>query len=85
MASTHLQLRLSTRYFTLTPLPPHVQSPCNADEPCQNTASHRLLSSKPAEVKLLCDSHTIDWARDNGCRITSVSPEALAGNGSVRI
>jgi hypothetical protein len=74
MGSPHLQLTLTGRHFTLTPLPAHLQSPCTAGEPCGRPASHRLLSRITADVKLLCDSHTIDWARDHGCNITSVSP-----------
>jgi hypothetical protein len=71
MASIYLQLTLTGSLFALKPLPPHVESSCTSDEGCNNPASHRLLLRK-SPVKLLCDDHTIEWARDHGCNITSV-------------
>ncbi len=72
MRSTQLQLTLTGRRFSITPLPAHIESICTADEGCTHQASHRLLSRAIGGVRLLCDGHTIEFARDQGHNITSV-------------
>jgi hypothetical protein len=69
MRNPNVQLTLAGRHFTIAPLPHYLHSACTADEPCRNQATHRVLSRRTADVKLLCDSHTIDWAREEGCDV----------------
>jgi hypothetical protein len=72
MRSTKLQLTLAGRRFSITPLPAHLESTCTADQGCTRPASHRLLSRALGGVRLLCDAHTFEFARDQGHKITSV-------------
>jgi hypothetical protein len=78
MRSTQLQLTLAGRRFSITPLPAHIASSCTADEGCSQPATHRLLSRTLGGVRLLCDAHTIDFARDQGYNITSVRDDSAA-------
>jgi hypothetical protein len=71
MSSPNLSLTLSGRRFSITPLPGHIVSSCTADGACENSATHRLLSRTVSPVKLLCDTHTLDWARQHGHSITT--------------
>ena len=71
MRSATLQLTLTGPRFSLTPISPHVQAPCTAEAACRHEASHRLLSRSTAAVGLLCDAHTLEWAVQNGYRVTT--------------
>ena len=71
MRSPNLALTLSGKRFSITPLPGHIVSSCTADSGCDNSATHRLLSRTISAVKLLCDSHTLAWARHQGHAITT--------------
>ena len=66
----HLELTLTGARFSLTPLPMHIQSCCTCLSGCRRMASHRLLSRRTASVQLLCDEHTLEWARENGYGVT---------------
>jgi hypothetical protein len=72
MRSTQLHLTLAGRWFSITPLPPHIESSCTDAHGCTGQASHRVLTRAGGSVRLLCDVHTIAYARDEGYRITSV-------------
>ncbi len=74
MSSINLQLTATGRHFSLSPLPGHLYADCTADEPCGARASHRLLLRRTASVRLLCDTHTVEWARDHG--VLSAAPAA---------
>ena len=72
MRSLNLQLTVSGDRFSITPLPPQVESLCTSVDHCERRASHRLLwSDVPAGVELLCDSHALVWAHDHGLLITT--------------
>ena len=71
MPSPNLAPTLSGRGFSITPLPGHLVSGCTADGGCQHSATHRLLSRTICAVKLLCDTHTLDWAGEHGHFITT--------------
>ena len=74
MRSVNLQLTRITDRFSITPLPPQVDSRCTGDESCRHRATHRLLSwspTSPSGVRLLCDAHAIEWAADHGLQITT--------------
>ena len=72
MRSPNLQLTVSGDRFSITPLPPQVESLCTSGERCHRRASHRLLwVDVPAGVELLCDSHALMWAHDHGLLITT--------------
>jgi hypothetical protein len=72
MRSPNLQLTASSDRFSITPLPPQVESHCTAGERCQTRATHRLLwSDAVGGVELLCDTHALLWAHDHGLLITT--------------
>jgi hypothetical protein len=72
MRSLNLQLTVSGDRFSITPLPPQVDSHCPSGEHCQKRASHRLLwSDSTAAVELLCDTHALVWTHDHGLLITT--------------
>jgi hypothetical protein len=66
MSRIDLQLSVAGRYFSLSPVAPHLHASCTADGPCTAPASHRLLSRRTASVSLFCDAHTEEWAREQG-------------------
>jgi hypothetical protein len=72
MRSPNLQLTASSDRFSITPLPPQVESHCTGGERCRTRASHRLLwSDARGGVELLCDTHALLWAHDHGLLITT--------------
>ena len=72
MRSPNLRLTVTRERYSITPLPAQVESRCTFDENCQQRASHRLLIPQPtAAGALLCDTHAIAWAQDEGLRITT--------------
>jgi len=72
MRSPNLRLTVTREGFSITPLPAQVESRCTFDHNCSQRASHRLLIAQPmAGVALLCDSHAIAWAQDEGLQITT--------------
>ena len=76
MSRVTLPLTATGRHFSLSPLPGHRYADCTADEPCGARASHRLLSRLTVTVLLLCDTHTVEWAREHG--VLSAAPAADA-------
>jgi hypothetical protein len=66
MNRTNRQLSIAGRYFSLSPLAPHLDTPCTAEGSCGEHASHRLMSRRTASVSLFCDAHAEEWARENG-------------------
>jgi hypothetical protein len=81
MSSPNLALTLSGNRFSITPLPGHIVSCCTDDSVCENSATHRLLSRTVCAVKLLCDTHTLDWARQHGHSITTARDVVAANHG----
>ena len=72
MRSPNLRLTVTREGFSITPLPAQVESRCTFDDNCSQRASHRLLIAHPsAAVALLCDTHAIAWAQDEGLHITT--------------
>lgn len=72
MRSPNLRLTVNREGFSITPLPAQVESRCTFDLNCSDRASHRLLIAPPkAGVALLCDTHAIAWAQDEGLNITT--------------
>jgi hypothetical protein len=72
MRSPNLRLTVTRQGFSITPLPAQVESRCTFDRNCSQRASHRLLIVQPtAGVALLCDTHAIAWAEDEGLHITT--------------
>jgi hypothetical protein len=65
-----LQLTVSGINFSLTPLPPQVQSRCTSDA-CRERATHRLLVRSPASATLFCDEHVLEWTAQNGYHVTT--------------
>lgn len=75
MRSPGLELKVIGEHFSLTPLPYHVGSPCTFGRGCPNGASHRLVRPRDRHgVLLLCDEHTLEWARENGLNVTTARP-----------
>jgi len=77
MASANLQLTLSEPNFTLTPLSPQTAAHCTHADGCRRLATHRLLS-RPEGVSLLCDVHTLDFAREHRSGVTTARVEESA-------
>jgi hypothetical protein len=79
MGSATLRLTIIGPRFSLTPLSPHVVSTCtHGDRSCTRLASHRLLSRLTADVQLLCDAHTIEWAQEHGHQVTTAKLDESA-------
>jgi hypothetical protein len=64
-------LSLAGRYFSVLPSSPSVDCTCTSSEPCQQAATHRVLSRATATVEWLCDTHALLWARSQGCNISA--------------
>lgn len=69
MSSPNLQLTLNRQPYSLTPLPAQVVTPCLGEQSCRSKATHRVVSRSDA-VRLLCNEHTVTWAREQGWVVT---------------
>ena len=78
MRRPNLQLTLSDDRFSVTPLPGTLVSRCTAHWTCTNVASHRVLSRAPGGVQVLCDSHMLEWASEQGISITTARVDESA-------
>jgi len=70
MRNLAVRLTLTGRLFTLTPIPAYLESRCTV---CDGHASHRLFSRALAQVRLLCDRHALEFAREQHVEVPAAA------------